>query len=192
MKTKSIAVLSALLFLFPGMIVSASASCGGLGPGTIWEPTESGNIDINYSGFEIYGKIAIFDDQASLLDSDPHFILQGNPGFGIVWDSIELLPVGDDFGIRRAGMPNTPRVILEGSNRFQVAMKVNNCWLPGFSTGVAGTLGLDPAYGQHAITWDGFDALLIQVDAQPVPIPGAIYMLGVGLAGLALFKKSKA
>ncbi len=192
MKIKNIAALLAFLLLIPGMIAKATASCDGLGPGTIWEPTESGNIDINYSGFEIYGKIAIFDDQASLLDSDPHFILQGNPGFGIVWDSIELLPVGDDFGIRRAGMPNTPRVILEGSNRFQVAMKVDDCWLPGFNSEVADALGLDSAYGQHAITWYGFDALLIQVDAQPVPIPGAIYLLGVGLAGLAIFKKSKA
>jgi len=73
---------------------------------------------------------------------------------------------------------------LHGSNKFLVAMNDGSGW-------TAGNDLEELSYGMHVLCWPDSCVKLIQIDAQPVPIPAAVYLLGAGLLGMAGFRKRK-
>ncbi len=180
MKRKFLSVFAAMVLLFVGSVLNAQAS-------TVWEPTASGDTDIQYIGFTKNVIYAIFDDMSDLSNSDPHYIffsslhpLEFSPFFG---ETIKFTQVGNDWAISNVNLPEWDfGIVLKDSNRFQLAMLT-----PGVGW-VGGTDAFALSYGQHLVSWDNGVAIL-QIDAQPVPIPAAAYLLGAGLLTLAGIRK---
>ncbi len=145
---------------------------------TIWIPTESGKIDVNYAwGSDI--TFAIFDDSADINDpmadklivSDPSPIVL--PGLTIYADTIGFTPNGSDWDLQSTETGNT--LTLTDSFQFQLALFDGSTWI-------------EPTYhkvadGQYAIEWPQ-NLTVLQVDAKPVPIPPTVLILGSGILSL--------
>ncbi len=152
---------------------------------TIWIPTESGEIDINY----VWGEdvtFAIFDDSADpnnpgadrLIIHDPSPI--SLPGLTIYADTIEFTPSGSDWLLQSTETGNS--LTLTDSYQFQIALFDGGSWI-------------DPSYnkiaeGQYALVWSQ-DITVLQVDAKPVPVPAAILLLGAGAVSLVGWRFKK-
>ncbi len=181
MKRKFLSAFAAMALLFVGSVLNAQAS-------TVWEPTASGDTDIQYIGFTKNVTYAIFDDMSDLSNSDPHYVFRSSihpppefmPFFG---ETIKFTQVGNDWAISNVDFPLWDfGVILKDSNRFQLAMLV-----PGVGW-VGGTDAFALGYGQHLVSWNNGVSIL-QIDAQPVPIPAAAYLFGAGLLAFAGIRK---
>ena len=193
-KTFLLVIAAAMLLLGPVLNAQASTDTSCPGEPAIWMPTESGSIDITYTGMSAGdAAFAIFDDMSALNDTDNHFTLaaiSSVPGIGsVVADTVAFTQEGDGWTISRmvngAIDPTTSIAVLEGSDPFfVVAMNNGSGW-------VAGHDQFQLSYGNHILCWPKSAAMLFQVDAQPVPIPAAVYLLGAGLLGIAGFRKRK-
>ncbi len=180
MKRKFLWACVAMALLFVGSVLNAQAS-------TVWEPTASGDTDMQYIGFTQNVIYAIFDDMSDLSNSDPHYIFLSSihppeflPFFG---ETIKFTQVGDDWAISNVDFPLWDfGVVLKDSNRFQLAMLT-----PGVGW-VGGSDAFALGYGQHLVSWDNGVAIL-QIDAQPVPIPAAAYLLSAGLLAFVGIRK---
>ncbi len=155
---------------------------------TTWYPTDSGEIDINYLYIGAPNYVfAIFDDQSSLIDSDPHLILNSTPipSTTIAGDTIEFKKNGNDWDLTSTKTGNT--LTLSDSYNFKVALRQgidpNYTWI-----GNADFYKV--SYGQYVLLWPQ-GITLQQVDAKPVPVPTSLLVLGVGLLGLIGFKDKK-
>ena len=184
-KTLILAIVAAVMFMF-GPVLSAQAcieDCIGNCPGngTIWMPTESGQVDVQYLS-QSDADFAIFDDMADLA-ADPYFLINNYPGLGTA-DTVQFVaqPNGD-WGLKHE-QDAAPSFFLQGSNKFLLAMDNGSGW-------VVGNDMMELSYGMHAICFPDTCIEMVQIDAQPVPIPGAIYLLGAGLLGIAGFRKRK-
>ena len=150
---------------------------------TIWIPTESGQIDVQYFDADAPHMFAIFDDSSSLLDSDPHLILNNVPSvFSMAGDTISFTPNGSNWDLVSTKTGNT--LTLTDSYRFQVAMQLPTAgvWIPNDSENKL-------SYGQYLLNWSNYDVSLLQIDAKPVPLPPALYLMGMGLVALAGVKR---
>ncbi len=159
--------------------------CSAVQANTIWHPTASGN-DINvYYTWTTDITFAIFDASADidtatecLIVSDPSpFLFNGMTFYS---DTIHFNPNGLNWDIHSTETNNS--LTLMGSNNFQLALWDESNW-------IEPTAYVVTAAGQYVISWDN-DATL-QVGAEPVPVPAAIYLLGAGLIALAGFKNHK-
>ncbi len=180
MKRKFLWACVATALLFLGSVLNAQAS-------TVWEPTASGDTDIQYIGFTKHVLYAIFDDMSDLSNDDPHYIFRSSihppeflPFFG---ETIKFTQVGNDWAISNKDFPLWDAgIVLKGSNRFQLAILAPEIgW-------VGNTDALELSYGQHLVSW-GNDLAILQIDAQPVPIPAAAYLLSAGLLVFAGIRK---
>ena len=164
-------------------MVDCSPDCPA-GNGTIWVPTLSGQVDVQYLSQSWDMQFAIFDDQADMT-VDPYFLINYIPGLATA-DTIQFIAQSNgDWGLKHV-QDAAPSFFLQDSNKFQVAMRVDDD-----SPWAAGNDLQELSYGMHVLCWPKSCVKLIQIDAQPVPIPGAIYLLGAGLLGIAGFKKRK-
>ena len=182
-KTLLLAIVAAMLLFGPIMNAQAVVCPPCTGDPTIWVPTESGDIDIQYFGRYVRGyEFAIFDDMSALDDSDPHFMLR-KPTPDLVADTVVFEKEGNDWKIT-SNDSGLSSVVLKDSKRFQVAARGNDgIWVGGIDNGAL-------SIGMHDICWP--DCInLTQIDAQPVPIPGAVWLLGSGLVGLVGFARKK-
>ena len=139
---------------------------------TVWFPTESGQIDVNFlnlSGFDL----AIFDD-ADVGFSTP--LVLNAPG-----DTIFFSQVNSDWVLTSSQTSNT--ITLADSFNFILALNINNSW-----TGNTDFEKL--AFGLHNVIWGEIEAIAM-IDAQPVPLPASILLLGTGLVGLIGFRRRK-
>jgi hypothetical protein len=142
--------------------------------GTVWIPTNSGEVDIQYYDFFNQYQFAIFDDSSSLAATDSRLELS-KPA-----DTIDFVQNGADWIISPHSNPaNT--LTLTNSNRFQLAMLDGTTW-------VADIGFLETSYGMYIIQWPR-DITLLQIDAVPVPLPAGIYLLCVGVFTCAGLKK---
>ncbi|GEM_PF-6638091 len=152
---------------------------------TIWMPTESGAIDINYSwgsepwwdlsqsGFAILDDTADPNDPAAerLLITDPTPVTL--PEIKFYSDTISFMPSGSDWVIQSSESGNS--ITLSDSFLFQVVVNFDGGWVePSF---------YQTAQGQYILMGPDEDWVL-QVDAKPVPLPSAVMLLGSGLLGL--------
>lgn len=174
MKKIVVAVFLALVMVWGVGVQKADA--------TYWTPTSSGIINTNYVGSS--SLFAIFDDSdASLTGS----YLELSSTF----DTLYFMSKGSDWELWRDTTPgdDTPDTYtgftLTDSPVFQVG------WYDG------ATWKIDTSYfgsdGVYQIKWE-YDpqvAILYQIDAQPVPIPGAVWLLGSGLIGLVGIRRKK-
>ncbi len=143
--------------------------------GTVWAPTESGEIDIQYIDFFTQYQLAIFDDSFPINNSYPHLEL------AMPYDTIYFEQNGSDWIIFSDSSPaNT--LTLKYSNHFQLALWDGTTWMEDLSPPE------EKSYGMYVITWPQ-NITLTQIDAVPVPIPAGIYLLGVGLLACAGLKK---
>ena len=158
----------------------------------IWMPTESGEIDVQYLDYMAPHDFAIFDDSSSLIDSEPHLMINNTPsypGFPFAGDTIEFTQVGSDWLLTSDKTGNT--LTLTNSYYFQVAMRdITGTWYPVDAI-------MEQSYGQYVLQWmmdprnPKDDVFLLQVDARPVPVPPSIILLGFGLTGLALGRRRR-
>ncbi len=177
-KTFIFAIVAAAMLVF-GPVLAQACTCDPSvcpGDGTVWVPTESGEVDVNYLTLSD-AKFAIFDDTADLA-VDPYFLIK-TPA-----DTVQFIADGDDWGLKHVD-ETVPSFYLQDSNQFILAMDNGSGW-------VAGNAADELAYGIYSVCWPG-DCVtkMVQIDAQPVPIPAAVYLLGAGLLGIAGFRKRK-
>jgi len=139
---------------------------------TVWYPTESGKIDVNFlnlSGFEI----AIFDDDDVGLSTP---LVLNAPG-----DTISFSQINGDWNLLSSETGNT--LTLTDSFNFMLALDLNSNW--------QGNTGFDKlAYGIYNVKWGEIEGLGM-IDAQPVPLPASILLLGPGLIGLIGLRRRK-
>lgn len=183
-KVYFLAIVSALMLIFGrGLSVYACADpcfyCPD-GPATIWMPTESGQVDVQYWSETFDVQFAIFDDQADLAD-DPYFLINNIPNVGTADTVLFVEQSNGDWGLQHVN-DIAPSFFLQDSNRFILAMKDGSGWSGGHDM-------QELSYGMHTVCWQGSLVTMLQIDAQPVPIPGAVWLLGAGLVGLAAFRK---
>jgi len=139
---------------------------------TVWSPTESGQIDVNFLNFD-FVDIALFDDD-DIAFSMPLYV-------GLIADTISFEQVGSDWVLKSSETDNT--ITLTGSSNFIVALDDNVNW-----QGVSDIEKI--AFGIYNLNW-GLLAQVTMIDAQPVPLPAAILLLGTGLLGIIGFKRRK-
>ncbi len=150
---------------------------------TIWLPTDSGEIDVQYFDYFAPHQFAIFDDSSALLPGDPHLVLDSTAQpvgpLAVSADTIDFTQNGADWILTSSTTGNT--LTLTNSNHFQLALYDGINW--------TGDIGyLEVSYGQYVIEWPK-NITLLQIDAVPVPIPAGIYLLGVGLLACAGLRK---
>ncbi len=175
MKKYLLTILSAMLLTIALSFSANAMVAAEPDPGTIWEPTD---LNLNYYTSPMIAEefvFAIFDDQVIPDSSAAHMVIEwGNPifiapGFDIVSATVNI---ADLVGI------------LEGDNGyFQLAMydTYMDMWIPGFENGHTSDT--------YAVDFSGVQ--IAQVDAKPVPVPGAAYLLGAGLIGLVAIRKRR-
>ena len=89
-----------------------------------------------------------------------------------------------------AYFPGLPIIVdsitMEVNSKFRVGLYDPICdmWIGNTEPPIGGD-------GMYLLTWSGYTVALAQIDAQPVPIPAAVYLLGAGLLGIAGFRKRK-
>ena len=148
---------------------------------TIWQPTVSGEIDVNYIGSG--AQFAIFDD-SDLALTGSKLVMTGGP-LGVsdtIGFSLNANGVDYDLALNGAASGFT----LTSSNMFQVAwLDSNDVWKIDTSYSTDGKVS--------KIFWNyGTDsATLFQIDAKPVPVPAAAWLLGSGLLGLIGIRRRK-
>jgi hypothetical protein len=129
---------------------------------TIWSPTESGQIDVNFIG-EL--DVAIFDDED---------VGYANPlELAEIADTITFNMVGNDWVLESTQTGNS--LTLADSSYFVIALALGN-W-------IGSTEFEKLAFGIYNVNW-GPDAQIKVIDAQPVPLPASVLLLGAGLLGL--------
>ena len=160
-------------------ILLALVSCLGLftfvtaaqaAPVTVWFPTESGQIDVNFIG-EL--DIAIFDDDDSGY---------ANPlRLADIADTITFNMVGNDWVLESTQTGNS--ITLVDSSYFVIAQDLGIGW-------IGSTEFEKLAFGIYNVNW-GTNNQIKVIDAQPVPLPASVLLLGTGLLGFLGLRRRK-
>ena len=150
-------------FLIIAFVVPAQAV-------TIWEPTESGIIDINYLALDEINSIAMFDDSDMILEIPLMLVAPS--------DTIFFTQNGDDWDLVSTVSGNT--LTLADSPKFMLGMQ------PVGTSGWMGNTGEAMiAAGMYNVNWVDPEVTITIVDAQPVvPVPATILLLVPGLLGI--------
>ena len=137
---------------------------------TIFMPTPSGEIDINFLVMDDINTFAIFDDDDATFDNP--LILAP------VADTISLMQNGNDWDLMSTETGNT--LTLTDSSQFMLAM------LPGMASVWEGNTSEEElAYGIYKVNWEDRQITITMVDAMPaVPLPPSFLLLGSGLIGI--------
>ena len=139
---------------------------------TVWFPTESGQIDVNFlnlSGFDL----AIFDDDDVGLSTP---LVLNAPG-----DTISFSQINGDWDLLSTETGNT--LTLTDSFNFMIALNGGVNW-------IANTDFEKIAFGLYNLKWDNIVGIAV-IDAQPVPLPASVLLLGSGLFALVAIRRRK-
>jgi hypothetical protein len=143
---------------------------------TIWFPTESGQVDVN---FIIDGTfpLALFDDDDTGYESP---LLLNKPG-----DTIAFKQLNGDWEVESTETSNS--ITLTNSFNFVVALDL------GGEDGWVGNTGYEKkAFGVYNVLWsEQVEAQMALIDAQPVPLPASVLLLGAGLLGIIGIRRRK-
>ena len=151
---------------------------------TIYAPTPSGEIDINFLVMDDVNTFAIFDDSDTIFEIP--LVLAATA------DTISLMKNGNDWDLMSTETGNT--LTLTDSPNFMLAMQ------PQMTAGwIGNTSEEELAFGIYEIKWEdpqdvtiNPDVTIIMVDAVPaVPLPASFLLLGSGLIGIIGFRQRK-
>ncbi len=161
------------LFLCIVALVGVGFS-GSAAAATVYVPTD-GNVNTIDLKFTSPGSFAIFDADNTALDTSLGYLELDSDGF----DTVTFEQVGTDWLL--TGSADT--FTLSGSAEFIIAYNDTSSWLS--DTGV-NVLSEDIS----TLLFLGGSIKLRVIDAEvapmaPVPVPGAVFMMGSGLIGLA-------
>ncbi len=154
-------------FALAAFVIPAQAS-------TVWYPTDSGEIDINF--ITLAPGFAIFDDNdtgfigSNLILNDPA-------------DTILFSLSGSDWNLLSTETGRT--LTLTNSFNFMLASETS----PGVWVGNTGFEEL--AFGMYKVSWDNPEMEITMIDAQPVPLPASVLLLGPGLLVLIGLRRRK-
>ena len=143
---------------------------------TVWYPTDSGEIDVNFITLAPGFPLAIFDDSDAGF-SGSNLILR-DPA-----DTILFSQNGSDWDL--VSTETGSMLTLTNSFNFMLALEV--------STGNwVGNTGFEKlAFGIYQVSWDVPDVKITMIDAQPVPLPASVLLLGPGLLVLIGLRRRK-
>jgi hypothetical protein len=155
-------------FLIIAFVIPAQAA-------TIYAPTPSGEIDINFLVMDDINTFAIFDDDDATFDNP--LILAP------VADTISLMQNGNDWDLVSTETGNT--LTLTDSSQFMLAM------LPQMAAMWEGNTSEDElAFGIYEVKWEDRKITISMIDAVPaVPLPASFLLLGSGFIGLVGFRR---
>jgi len=151
--------------------VSGSASAS-----TVFAPTD-GDINFLLPEFSAGTWLAMFDDSDTSFGGSYLFI----PAPTIVTVTVGGTNSGD-FTAKIEG--TTPTLNLTGSDWFRLAISTNS------GTSWSGDTGYD-YLGANSYRVHFSNGSVLQVDAQVVPVPAAVWLFGSGLLGLAGIARRK-
>jgi len=166
-------MIFSLIFCFAlaAFVIPAQAS-------TVWYPTDSGEIDVNFITLAPGFPLAIFDDNDT-----------GFSGLNLTLrdpaDTILFSQKGSDWDLVSTETGNT--FTLTNSFNFMLALETS----PGVWVGNTGFKEL--AFGIYQVSWAlaDQDVEITMIDAQPVPLPASVLMFGSGLLVLTGLRRRK-